>query len=90
MRLAARGVSGSLHQFTQKVVNKHGEMVEYPKVQGTRNPHNVKHWRHQISWKIKEGDRWRTCCRKIPAAKVASVKQQITRGVAIEVIIKSL
>ncbi len=90
MRLAARGVSGSLHQFTQKVTNKHGEIVEYPKVKGTRNPNNVKHWKFQISWKEKVDGKWRTRCRKIPSHKVATVKQQILTGEDITRILESL
>jgi hypothetical protein len=90
MRLAARGVSGSLHQFTQKVANKHGEIVEYPKVKGTRNPDTLKHWRWQISWKEKVAGKWRSHCRKIPSNKVIRVKQQILKGEDISRILKSL
>jgi hypothetical protein len=52
VRLTIRGNQGSLHQFTQKVTNKHGEVVEYPKVRGTRDPDNPKHWRWQVTWKV--------------------------------------
>lgn len=90
MRLAAKGVSGSLHQFTQKVTNKHGNIVEYPKVNGIRNPNNVKHWRWQISWKEKVEDKWRTRCCKIPSSKVATVKHQILTGEDISQILESL
>jgi hypothetical protein len=90
MRLTARGVSGSLHQFTQKVTNKQGETVEYPKVKGTRNPNNVKHWKFQISWKEKVDGRWRTRCRKISSHKVTTVKQQILAGEDITRILESL
>jgi hypothetical protein len=90
VRLATRGISGSLHQFTQKVTNKQGEIIEYPKVKGTRNPHNIKHWRWQISWKEKIDGRWRTRCRKIPSDKVATVKQQILIGEEISQILESL
>ena len=45
MRLTIAGKNGSLHQYTQKVTNKRGEIVEYPKVKGERDPHNVKHWK---------------------------------------------
>jgi hypothetical protein len=90
MRLAARGVSGSLHQFTQKVTNKSGEIVEYPKVKGTRNANNLKHWRWQISWKEKIDGKWRTRCRKIRANKVATVKQQLLKGEDIHRILESL
>ena len=90
MRLAARGVSGSLHQFTQKVTNKRGEVVEYPKVNGTRNLNNAKHWRWQISWKEKVDGKWRTRCRMIPSTKVATVKHQILKGGDIDRILELL
>jgi hypothetical protein len=90
MRLAAKGVSGSLHQFTQKVINKRGELVEYPKVNGHRDPNNVKHWKWQISWKEKVEGKWRTRCRKIRASRVAAVKRQILKGEKIDIILESL
>jgi hypothetical protein len=43
MRLTMKGKNGSLNQFTQKVTNKKGEVVEYPKVKGIRDPDNPKH-----------------------------------------------
>lgn len=84
MRLTTKGRCGSLHQFTQKVTNKHGETVEYPKVRGDRDPHNPKHWKWQITWKEKIDDKWRTRGLLVPAAKVAWVKKAIAQSVGIE------
>ena len=53
MRLTMKGKNGSLNQFTQKVKNKHGEIIEYPKVNGIRDPNNPKHWRWKLTWKEK-------------------------------------
>jgi hypothetical protein len=92
MRLTTKGRCGSLHQFTQKVTNKHGETVEYPKVRGERNPDNPKHWKWQITWKEKIDGKWRTRCSFakrplwgiVPAAKVSWVKKAIAQSVVIE------
>lgn len=84
MRLTTRGNQGSLHQFTQKVTNKHGEVVEYPKVRGTRDPDNPKHWRWQVTWKEKIDDKWRTRCVVVPPGKVAWVKRSIAQSIGIE------
>lgn len=83
MRLTIAGKNGSLHQYTQKVTNKRGEIVEYPKVKGERDPHNVKHWKWQITWKEKVDDRWRTRCLSITASKVQKVKIFIARNAGI-------
>ena len=90
MRLAAKSVSGSLYQFTRKVINKRGEAIEYPKVSGIRNHNIFKHWRWQISWKEKVDGKWRTRCRKIPSTKVATVKHQILKGRDIDRILELL
>jgi hypothetical protein len=84
MRLTTRGKCGSLHQFTQKVTNKHGETVEYPKVRGERDPNNPKHWKWQVTWKESIDGKWRTRCSIVPAAKVIWVKKAIAQSVGIE------
>jgi alpha-ketoglutarate-dependent taurine dioxygenase len=80
MRLTIAGKNGSLHQFTQKVTNKHGEIIEYPKVKGERDPNNVKHWKWQITWKEKVDNLWRTRCLVVPSSKVRKVKIMIAQS----------
>jgi hypothetical protein len=63
MRLTTTGANGSLHQFTQKVKNKRGEIVEYPKVRGDRDPNNLLHWQFQVTWKEKIDGKWKSRCR---------------------------
>jgi hypothetical protein len=84
MRLTTKGRCGSLHQFTQKVTNKHGQTVEYPKVRGERDPHNPKHWKWQITWKEKVDGKWRTQCSIVPQRKVGWVKKAIAQSAGIE------
>ena len=36
MRLTMKGKNGSLDRFTQKVKNKSGSVIEYPKVKGIK------------------------------------------------------
>jgi hypothetical protein len=73
MRLTTTGANGSLHQFTQKVKNKRGEIVEYPKVRGDRDPNNLLHWQFQV-----------TRCRSVPPKKAAWVKKAIAQGYGIK------
>ena len=84
MRLTTRGKHGSLHQFTHKVTNKHGEVVEYPKVWGERDPHNPKHWKWQVTWKENIDGKWHSRCRIVPHRKVAWVKKAISESLGIE------
>jgi hypothetical protein len=84
MRLTMRGKYGSLHQFTQKVTNKCGEVVEYPKVSGERDPYNPKHWKWQVTWKEKIDDKWRTRCLFVTPRKVGWVKRAIAQSVDIK------
>jgi hypothetical protein len=83
MRLTIAGKNGSLHQYTQKVINKQGKKIEYPKVSGERDPDNVKHWKWQITWKEKIADQWRTRCLSVPAVKVKKLKVFIAQNVGI-------
>jgi hypothetical protein len=84
MRLTMKGKNGSLNQFTQKVINKNGEVVEYPKVNGIRDPDNPKHWRWKLSWKEKVDEQWVTRGLSVKPSKVAIVKNLITRNVGIQ------
>jgi hypothetical protein len=84
MRLTMKGKNGSLNQFTQKVTNKKGEVVEYPKVKGIRDPDNPKHWRWRLSWKEKVDEQWVTRGLSVKPSKVAIVKNLITRNVGIQ------
>jgi hypothetical protein len=77
VKLTIRGRSGSLHQFVRKKKNIKGQIVEYPKVNGPRNPKNVNHWEWQLSWKEKIDDRWITGSLRVPPAKANKVEQMI-------------
>ena len=50
------GRSGTLYQRTKKKRLKTGKIVEYPLVEGSRNPDNVRHWFWQLTWKEKTDD----------------------------------
>jgi hypothetical protein len=84
MRLTTTGANGSLHQFTQKVKNKRGEIVEYPKVRGDRDPNNLLHWQFQVTWKEKIDGKWKSRCRSVPPKKAAWVKKAIAQGYGIK------
>lgn len=84
MRLTIRGAHGSLHQFTQKVKNKHGEIVEYPKIKGDRDPNNPRHWQWQVTWKEKIDNKWRSRCLSVPPPKLAWVKKAIAQSYGIK------
>jgi hypothetical protein len=84
MRLTMKGKNGSLNQFTQKVKNKHGDVIEYPKVKGIRDPNNPKHWRWKLTWKEKIDNRWLTRGLPVKPSQVAKVQKSIARNVGIE------
>lgn len=84
MRLTTTGANGSLHQFTQKVRNKRGEIVEYPKVRGDRDPYNLLHWQFQVTWKEKIDGKWKSRCRSVPPKKATWVKKAIAQGYGIK------
>ncbi|AFY96851.1 hypothetical protein [Chamaesiphon minutus] len=84
MRLTMKGKNGSLNQFTQKVKNKHGDVIEYPKVNGIRDPNNSKHWRWKLTWKEKIDNRWLTRGLRVKPSQVAKVQKSIARNVGIE------
>jgi hypothetical protein len=84
MRLTTTGANGSLHQFTQKVKNKRGEIVEYPKVRGDRDPNNLLHWQFQVTWKEKIDGKWKSRCRSVPPKKAVWVKKAIVQGYGIK------
>jgi hypothetical protein len=85
MRLTLKGKNGSLHQFTQKVKNKRGEIVEYPKVRGgERSADNVRHWKWKLSYKDKVDSKWVTRCLTVPPTKVARVKRAIAENLGID------
>jgi hypothetical protein len=84
MRLTMKGKNGSLNQFTQKVKNKHGDVIEYPKVNGIRDPNNPKHWRWKLTWKEKIDNRWLTHGLPVKPSQVAKVQKSIARNVGIE------
>jgi hypothetical protein len=84
MRLTTTGANGSLHQFTQKVKNKRGEIVEYPKVRGDRDPNNPLHWQFQVTWKEKIDGKWKSRCRSVPPKKADWVKKAIAQGYGIK------
>ena len=86
MRLTTRGKHGSLHQFTQKVMNKSGEVVEYPKVRGNRDPHNPQHWKWQITWKENVDGKWQSRCRIVPHRQVRWVQKAISESLGIDAI----
>jgi hypothetical protein len=84
MRLTMKGKNGSLNQFTQKVKNKHGDVIEYPKVNGIRDPNNPKHWRWKLTWKEKIDNRWLTRGLPVKPSQVAKVQKSIARNAGIE------
>jgi len=86
MRLTMKGKNGSLDRFTQKVKNKSGEVIEYPKINGIRDPDNPKHWRWKLSWKEKVNERWITRGLHVKPSQVAKVKKLIVGNAGIDTI----
>jgi hypothetical protein len=86
MRLTTTGANGSLHQFTQKVKNKRGEIVEYPKVRGDRDPNNLLHWQFQVTWKEKIDGKWKSRCRSVPPKKAAWVKKALAKPLGTRIV----
>jgi lysyl-tRNA synthetase class I len=83
VRLTIKGKNGSLNQYTQKVRNKRGEVVEYPKVRGERDPDNPKHWQWKLTWKESVDGRWVTRGINVKPTQVAKVRKYIAQNAGI-------
>ncbi|MCY7337950.1 MAG: hypothetical protein LH613_17350 [Chamaesiphon sp.] len=91
MRLTMRGKNGSLNQFTQKVKNKSGEVIEYPKINGIRDPDNPQHWRWHFTYKGKDKDgKYRTHTLSVRPQQVEAIKVLILGNVQLEAILAYL
>ena len=83
MKLTVQGKSGSLNQFVRKIINPKGDIVEYPKVRGTRNIDNPHHWAWNFTWKDKVDAKFISRSINVPPALVAEVKAMILENIAI-------
>jgi hypothetical protein len=77
MRLCIVGKSGSLHQFIKKVKNRQGIVVEYPKVEGMRDPENPLHFEWHWTYKIKIDEKFKTKCVRVHPLKALKVRDMI-------------
>jgi hypothetical protein len=85
------GRSGTLYQRTKKKRLKTGEIVEYPLVEGIRDPENISHWFWQLTWKEKGDDgKYRTQIASVKPAQVAQVQVLIAGNVDLETILAYL
>lgn len=85
------GRSGTLYQRTKKKRLKTGKIVEYPAVEGNRNPDNVLHWFWQITWKERGDDgKYRTQIASVKPAQVEQIKVLIAGNVELETILAYL
>jgi hypothetical protein len=75
-----RGNSGSLCQFIQVKKNKIGEFIEYPKVEGERDPKNIDHYFWCYSFKEKIQDKFMTRSKSVPRSKVPTVRDLIAKS----------
>jgi hypothetical protein len=79
-RVHVRGNSGSLCQFVQVKKNKIGELIEYPKVEGERDPRNIDHYFWCYSFKEKIQDKFMTRSKSVPRSKVPTVRDLIAKS----------
>ena len=85
------GRSGTLYQRTKKKRLKTGKIVEYPLVEGSRNPDNVRHWFWQLTWKEKTDDgKYRSQIASVKPAQVEQVSILIAGNVDLEAILAYL
>ena len=85
------GRSGTLYQRTKKKRLKTGKIVEYPVVEGNRNPDNVHHWFWQLTWKEKTDDgKYQTQIASVKPAQVEQIKVLIAGNVKLETILAYL
>jgi hypothetical protein len=85
------GRSGTLYQRTKKKRLKSGKIVEYPLVEGSRNPADILHWFWQLTWKQKGDDgKYRSQIASVPPERVEQVKVLIAGNVGLETILAYL
>jgi hypothetical protein len=80
-RMRVPGNSGSLCQFVQVKKNKLGESIEYPKVEGERDPRNIDHYFWCYSFKEKVQDKFLTRSKSVPRSKVQIVRDLIAKSI---------
>jgi hypothetical protein len=85
------GRSGTLYQRTKKKRLKTGKIVEYPLVEGGRNPDNIFYWFWQLTWKQKTDDgKYRSQIASVKPAQVEQVKVLIAGNVELDTILAYL
>jgi hypothetical protein len=85
------GKSGSLCQFTQLKAAKDGTLVEYPPIEGERDPENTDHWYWHLTYKEKNlQGKFVTRTKTVPRQKVATVGDLIAQNTSIAGILEYL
>ena len=83
MKLTVQNKSGSLNQFVRQCVNPKGDIIKYPKVKGTRNINNSRHWAWNLTWKDKVNGKFISRSINVSPNQVAQVKAMILENAAI-------
>jgi hypothetical protein len=85
------GKSGSLCQFTQLKAAKDGTLVEYPTIEGERDPENIDHWYWHFTYKEKNiKGKFVTCTKTVPRRKVPTVGDLIAQNTSITGVLEYL
>jgi DNA-binding FrmR family transcriptional regulator len=69
--------SGSLYQYLKNKKLKSGMVASYPRVDGVRDPHNLRHWYWGYSYEVFKDSRWVSRTLSVPQHKVVAVRIMI-------------
>ncbi|MBR8832535.1 MAG: hypothetical protein DSM106950_00445 [Stigonema ocellatum SAG 48.90 = DSM 106950] len=81
-----KSASGSLYRYLKNVLLKSGEIASYPRIQGDRDPENLKHWYWGYNYKIFEDGNWKTKSLSLTRNRVSGVRYMIEKNAPITAI----
>lgn len=80
---------GCLYKYLERKKLKDGSVIEYPRVDGERNPENLSHWRWGFNWELKIDGKWKGCSvGSIPFTIVSQIQLMQNQGASLEEIIE--
>lgn len=75
--------TGSIYRYTTPREIKEG-IVEYPRVNGRRDPNNPNHWYWGLSYVVWKNNRWQDRSKSFPRRLLLQVQEAIARNVSLD------
>ncbi len=88
-RRGARGKqhqTGTLYPYLKNKKLKDGRIASYPRVEGKRDPDNIKHWYWAYSYEECIDGEWRNRSLSVPSFRVRTVREMVKMDMSMEAI----